>query len=366
MRLRQLGEQALLDWIRKRAGRKEFSGISGGGRGPLLLGIGDDAAVFRVGTGGKKNKNKKALATSDMMLEGVHFDLRYQTPYQLGFKLVSVNVSDIYAMGGQPRLAFFEIGAPSETPVEFVKQLFEGVFDALRVYKAQLAGGDVCASRSGLVLNMSVIGEGEKIVKRSGARAGDRLYVTGPLGDSACGLALLRKIGRPVPIGKYVPMGKPVSTKKKGLPAPSAPPDSPLPWDIMRPLLERHLMPLAKRPPKNATAMMDISDGLLIDVIRLCKESAVGVKIYEASIPVSPQMRQAAQTLGIDALALAKTGGEDYELLYTAEAGKEDGGILIGEIIGSGYYMAAPSGADKSKSKSKRFRAGGYEHFSDV
>ncbi len=348
MRLRQLGEQALLDWIRKRAGRAELR-AAGGGRGPLLAGIGDDAAVFRIGAG----KRKKALATSDMMLEGVHFDLRLQTPYQLGFKLVSVNVSDIYAMGGWPRLAFFEIGAPSETPVEFVKQIFEGVFDALGLYKSQLAGGDVCASRSGLVLNMSVIGEGENIVRRSGARVGDGLYVTGPLGDSACGLALLREIGRPVPIEKTY---KARHTEKKGVPAP---PNKPLPWDVMRPLLERHLMPRLERPPKKATAMMDISDGLLIDAIRLCKESSVGVRIYEASIPVSPQMRRAAQTLGIDALALAKAGGEDYELLYAAP-GRKAGGVLIGEIIESGYYMAGPSGV------SKRFRAGGYEHFSGI
>ena len=340
MRLRQLGEQALLEWIRKRAARSAPGAKS---RGGLLLGIGDDAAVFRVGTG-----RKKALATSDMMLEGVHFDLRYQTPYQLGFKLVSVNVSDIYAMGGRPRFAFFEIGAPSDTPARSVKQIFEGVFDALGLYGAQLAGGDICASRNGLVLNMSVIGEGEKVVRRSGARAGDGLYVTGPLGDSACGLALLREIGRPVPVGKKDEAGKEGRT------------DSPLEWRTMKPLLERHLLPALKKPPKEATAMMDISDGLLIDAIRLCKESGVGVKIYEASIPVSPQMRQAAGRLGLDALELAKTGGEDYELLYTARGRKKAAGILIGEIIESGYYMAGPSGA------AKRFRSGGYEHFSGV
>ncbi len=340
MRLRQLGEQALLDWVRKRAARRGHGAKSGSG---LLLGIGDDAAVFRVGTGRKK---KKTLATSDMMLEGVHFDLRYQTPYQLGFKLACVNISDIYAMGGRPRLAFFEIGAPPETPTRSVKQIFEGVFDALGTYKTQLAGGDICASRHGLVLNMSVIGEGERIVRRSGARVGDGLFVSGPLGDSACGLALLRKIGRPVPIGKKDKAGG-----KNGRT------DSPLEWETMRPLLERHLMPVLKRPPKGATAMMDISDGLLIDTIRLCKESSVGVKIYEASIPVSPQMRQAARSLGMDALELAKTGGEDYELLYTGSR-KMAGGILIGEIIESGFCMAGPSGAVK------RFRAGGYEHFS--
>ncbi len=368
MRLKELGEQALLDWIRKRAGRNGAKG--------LLLGIGDDAAVFRVGTG-KTGTKTKTLATSDMMLEGVHFDLRYQTPYQLGFKLASVNVSDIYAMGGRPRFAFFELGAPSETPVEFIKQVFEGVFDALGFYKAQLAGGDLSASRSGLVLNMSMIGEGENIIKRSGARPGDGLYVTGPLGDSACGLALMRKIGRPVQLGKIknnkmVPIGKkgkPVRTGRKDRI------DRPLPWEVMRPLLERHLMPVAKRAPKTkkASAMMDISDGLLIDVIRLCKESSVGVRIYEAGIPVSDELRQAAGVLGLDALALAKTGGEDYELLYTiprkrkqaapsekAAAGRKSDGILIGEIIEAGYCIEGESGAIK------KFRAGGYEHFSGV
>ncbi|MDA8389096.1 MAG: thiamine-phosphate kinase [Nitrospiraceae bacterium] len=343
MRLDQIGELALLDWIRKKAGD------GGSGNKRPLLGIGDDAAAFKLAAG------KTALASSDMMVEGVHFDLAYFTPYQLGFKIVSVNASDIYAMGGVPLMAFFSLAAPPDTKAVFIKKMFEGVFDALALYGARLSGGDLTASppgvKKGLVLDMCVIGEAGRIVKRRGAKAGDGVYVTGPLGDSACGLALLREIARPVALesGGLRPGG--VVRLRRGT----------LRWDVIRPLVARHLMPVAKRPPGLAvpTAMLDISDGLLLDVSRLCKESGVGVKIYEDRIPVSAQMRQAAPALGLDPLELAKSGGEDYELLYTARRkdGGEKGGILIGEVIPSGRYMVDALG------KMKRFKAEGYKHF---
>ncbi|MDA8324592.1 MAG: thiamine-phosphate kinase [Nitrospiraceae bacterium] len=345
--LRQLGELALLDWIRKRAGGKK--GIGGKN---LLVGIGDDAAAFRLTPG------KAALATSDMMVEGVHFDTRYYTPYQLGFKIVSVNASDIYAMGGVPRLALFTLAAPPETETGFIKKIFEGVLAALGLYGARLAGGDLSASHSGLVLDMTVIGEADEVIKRSGARVGDGVFVTGPLGDSACGLALLKEMAEPVAVEK----GASARDKLKRL---SRKWRSSLQWETVKPLVVRHLMPVAKRPPGRVlTAMLDISDGLLLDVSRLCKESGVGVRIYEDKIPVSGPMRRAAETLGLDPLALAKTGGEDYELLYTApqgqkrkNMGRNKGGILIGEVIPAGRYMVDAAG------KMKRFKAQGYEHF---
>lgn len=345
MRLDQVGELALLDWIRKRAGDKREKGKG------LLLGIGDDAAAFKLA--GKNGKT--ALATQDLMAEGVHFDLRYFTPYQLGFKLVSVNVSDIYAMGGAPRLALFAIAAPPETEAAFIKKIFEGVFAALDLYGARLAGGDLSASRSGLVLDMSVIGEAAKVIRRAGAKPGDGVFVTGPLGDSACGREILKRIARPLPIGRATGGGR-KKEKISGL-LPGW-----LDWETVKPLVTRHLMPVAKKPPKRASAMLDVSDGLLIDAFRLCKESGVGVKIYEEKIPVSKQMRRAAGALGMDPLAIAKIGGEDYELLYTAPIGprgekSNDGGILIGEIVPSGFYMVEASG------KMKRFRPEGYRHF---
>ncbi|MDA8085508.1 MAG: thiamine-phosphate kinase [Nitrospiraceae bacterium] len=345
--LREAGELALLDWIRERAGKKDKKG----GKGILVAGIGDDAAAFRLAPG------KTALATTDMMVEGVHFDTGYFTPYQLGFKLVSVNVSDIYAMGGSPRLAFFTLAAPPETRTAFIKEIFEGVLAALGLYGGRLAGGDLSASPSGLVLDMTVIGDADRIVRRSGARVGDGVFVTGPLGDSACGLVLLREMAAPVRIEKGF-QGSHWDKLKKRLRRPLRS----LSPETVKPLIERHLMPVAKRPPVGASAMLDISDGLLLDVSRLCKESAVGVRIYEDKIPISDRMRQAAAALGLDPLALAKTGGEDYELLYAAPLSRDRRrnarGILIGEIVPSGLYMVDALG------RTKRFRAAGYEHFS--
>ncbi|MDA8168494.1 MAG: thiamine-phosphate kinase [Nitrospiraceae bacterium] len=328
--LRDLGELALLEKIRERA--------SSGKRRGLVLGVGDDAAVFRAGRG-----ENLLLATADMMLEGVHFDLSYTTPYQLGFKLVSVNCSDIYAMGARPAFALFELGAPGGTPSRFIDRLFDGLFDALAHYGAVLAGGDVSASKNGLALDMTVIGEaGKKFVGRKGAKKGDGVYVTGPLGDSACGLLLLRKIGRPVEIEK----------DKKAI-------KTPFKWDIIAPLLRRHLMPEArKNPPENATAMIDVSDGLLIDLSRLCKESAIGVKIYEQRIPVSSGMRETARLMGVDPMRLALEGGEDYELLYTAPMGRGRG-ILIGEVTekNSGRRIVTSGGSVRE------FKTAGYQHF---
>lgn len=328
--LSNLGELALISWIRKKAG------IPGKG---LVLGIGDDAAAFAPG----KACKEKFLYTSDMMLEGVHFDLRYTTAYQLGFKLVSVNASDIYAMGGAPRYALMELAAPpGGTGASFIRRLFEGVFDALRLYGMELAGGDVSASKAGLVLGMSVIGRARRIIRRSGARVGDGVYVTGPLGEAACGLKLLQRIKKPVEIERG----------RKWL-------KGPLSWPVMEPLLKRHLMPVAKKPPAAATAMIDISDGLFLDLWRLCKESGVGVRIYEGLIPISGQMKEAARKLVLSPLELAAKGGEDYELLFTAPMGGKHAGIRIGEITKAGCRIASPAG------RLKKFGAEGYTHFAD-
>jgi thiamine-monophosphate kinase len=324
MNLARMGEIRLLDWIRGRAG--------GVGKG-LAVGIGDDAAAFRCPPG------KTLLVTADMMMEGVHFDLRYTTPYQLGFKLASANASDICAMGGAPLYATFELGAPPETDSRFIERLFDGLIESLGLHGARLAGGDLSSSKGGLALSMSMIGSAKKAIRRRGAQVGDGVFVTGPLGDAACGLEILKRLGRPVRLEKG---GR---AKWEGMKR-----------ELLEPLIRRHLMPVARKSPSKATAMIDVSDGLFIDLHRLCTESGVGAGIYEDRIPLSDGLREAAERLGADPLKFACSGGEDYELLYTAPKGSGRG-FLIGEIVSSGLYVVGPGG------RRRKFGPSGYEHF---
>jgi thiamine-monophosphate kinase len=340
----QLGELPLIDEIRKRYARKS---------GTVPVGIGDDAAVIKPG-------GKHLLVTTDMMVEGVHFDLRFTTAYQLGFKLISVNVSDIYAMGGTPHHALLNIAMSGQIPSEFVHMLLNGVKDALKHYHAVLVGGDLSSTKGGISLSATLIGSTGKYIVRSGARVGDRIYVTGSLGDSICGLHILKKLRRTLPIGLKHTRADCSLWKSAGA-LHSGPVRSRLSWATVEPLLRRHLLPEARKPRgkvNDATAMMDISDGLLIDLTRLCNESGTGAKIYEEKIPISTEMREAALRLGMDPLNLALTGGEDYELLFTAPERKKIRAMYIGEITDSERVIVSASG------KERAFSAEGYQHFS--
>lgn len=325
MKLSRSGELALLEVLRKRFG-KRFPGV--------LVGIGDDAAVIRSG--------KNVLLTTDMMVEGVHFDLAWTTPFQLGFKLVSVNVSDIFAMGGMPRYVLLNFSAHRDSSTDFFDRFFDGIEEALKTYGVSLIGGDI-SSADRIMLSLTAVGSAERVLKRKGARIGDRIYVTGPLGDAASGLELLKKIRRTVDFSKSVRKGLPVA------------------WDIAAPLLKRHLMPLARNPKRfsgAATAMIDISDGLLIDLSRLCSESGVGARIRAADIPLSNEMKQTSARLGIPALELALSGGEDYELLFTAPAGAKIRAYCVGEVTRSGLSVVDERG------RKITVTARGYQHFS--
>jgi thiamine-monophosphate kinase len=324
MRLSQAGELSLLEKIR--------DGFPDRARA-VITGIGDDSAVLRSGPG-------KLLATSDMMVEGVHFDLGLITPRQLGFKLISANVSDIYAMGGRPRFALLDIAATGDTGTDFIDGLLSGVKEALGLYGVSLVGGDVSSSGAGMALSATLLGFADRPVRRSGARPGDMIYVTGSLGESACGLGLLRSIGRPVDLEK----GR----------------NKPLGWDVMRPLLKRHLMPEARRPgalSKHATSMIDLSDGLFLDLTRLCAESGVGARIYEDRIPVSEETRAAAESMGLEPMRLATAGGEDYELLFTAPTGRKLKAACIGEVTRGGLVFVDKRGVEAP------LRPEGYRHF---
>lgn len=353
MKLSQVGELYLLDRIRKHFEKKSKN---------VLVGIGDDAAVVNPLTG-------NLVITTDMMIEDVHFDLSYITPQQLGFKLISVNVSDIYAMGGSPLYALLNIALRRDTKLEFVDSFLDGIKSAADYYGVTLVGGDVSATRRASSFSATLIGCVKRYIRRSGACIGDKIYVTGNLGNSACGLRILKKIGRPVNIEvkHSVKNKKPMSTKPETQENKHSSINSTwlnffkgLSWETIEPLLRRHLLPEARLPNKflkYATSMIDISDGLLIDLTRLCEESSIGAKIFVENIPISPELKKTAESLRVSALKLALTGGEDYELLFTYPPGKNVNAKCIGEIIESGRFIVDPFGRQKT------FSAEGYQHF---
>jgi thiamine-monophosphate kinase len=349
MKLSQIGELLLLQKIKKNFKKKSRN---------IVVGIGDDAAVVKL-------TDKNLLVTTDMMVEDVHFDLGFITPYQLGFKLISVNVSDIYAMGGKPFYLLLNIAVKKDIDTKFIASLFDGVKYAINLYDTCLIGGDLSDTNIGMALSATVIGCVKRHIPRSGAKIGDKIYVTGKLGDSACGLELLKKIKKPVPLD---PPTHPSPSRGEGKGEGEYPKLKTLlpkflqglSWNVVEPLLRRHLMPEARDPKKfvaHATSMIDISDGLLIDLWRLCDESKVGARIYIEKIPVSSELKKAASYLGISPIKLALSGGEDYELLFTAPDRKKVEAVYIGEITKSERLIVDSSGKEKS------FTAKGYQHF---
>ena len=329
----------------------------------VITGIGDDAAVIAP-------RGQQLLMTTDMMVEGIHFDLRFVTPSQLGFKIVSVNVSDIYAMGGEPAFLLLDIAAGKATEGVFLASFLYGVRKALDFYRVDLVGGDLSSTKGGMAVSATVIGYGKRPILRSGARPGDRIYVTGNLGDSACGLELLRKIRRPVSLEQEVCKRPPVAggsvPKRRSRRCPEAPgvisklAGLGIAWNDAEAVIRRHVMPEARNPRgirDKATAMIDISDGLFIDLSRLCEESNAGARVFMEKIPLSGGMRRAARALGIEPHRLATGGGEDYELLFTAPARRKIAFPCIGEITLSGMVVEGPG------KRECELRPEGYTHW---
>jgi thiamine-monophosphate kinase len=350
LKLSQIGELTLLKQIRKKFKKYPPN---------ILVGIGDDAALI-------KHTNENLLVTTDMMVEGVHFNMDFITPFQLGFKLVSVNVSDIYAMGGKPKFLLLNIAMRRNMDKKTIDSFFDGVQEAMKLYSLFLVGGDLSASHKDMTLSATLIGYAKKYLKRSGAKQGDRIYVTGNLGDSSCGLELLKRIKRPIPIE----LSKERRAKSKDLrinsndtvlyATRSKLPAKGLKWNDVELLLRRHLMPVAKDSKKfvrSATSMLDISDGLLIDLSRICDESRVGARIYINNIPISSELKRVASGLRISPVKLALSGGEDYEMLFTAPSSKKVNAIYIGDITESERVIVYPSG------RKRAFSAEGYQHF---
>ncbi len=331
MKLSSLGEFGLIAAIRKMTSRQSPS---------VLIGMGDDAAALKVAS------SSILLATTDMLLEGVHFDLSYTDFHSLGWKSAAVNLSDIAAMGGIPRFCLTSLGIPSSVPVEHIKDFYRGLKAVLRAHATVLVGGDTCSSREGFVVNVVVLGEAEKaqIVTRAGAEPGDRIFVTGTLGDSAAGLELLQTRAR----SKTQEPWKKKLTQKHLRPKPR------VEWGLM----------IARS--RCVHAMIDISDGLSSDLTHLCEESGVGAKIFCENLPCSRSLRSAASVLGKSPLHYALSGGEDYELLLTMPRGcgnklRSLGVPLteIGEITETRKRVLIDG-----QGKERQLIPGGYDHFS--
>ena len=264
-----------------------------------VKGVGDDAAVLNY-------ESSEILVTTDLLLEGVHFDLRYVPLKHLGYKAAVVNFSDIYAMNGEPKQITVSLGVSSRFTVEHIEELYSGIRLACELYGVDLVGGDTSASVTGLVISVTCLGRGEKdkLVYRSGAKETDLVCVSGDLGASYMGLQLLERENT-VSAGKkdFQPdfSGKEYILERQLKPEARR--------DIVRMLRESGIQP---------TAMMDVSDGLSSELLHICKASDVGCRIYEDKIPIDYQTACMAEEFNMNLVTAAMNGGEDYELLFTA------------------------------------------------
>ncbi|MBQ3324984.1 MAG: thiamine-phosphate kinase [Muribaculaceae bacterium] len=263
-----------------------------------VKGVGDDCAVI-------DNAGKKTLVTTDLLLEGIHFDLTYTPLKHLGYKAVAVNLSDVYAMNGTPRQITVSLGISKRFTVEHINELYAGIYAACERYGVDLVGGDTSASVTGLLISITCIGEAneEEIVYRSGAKDTDLICVSGDLGAAYMGLQLLER-ERVASAGEkdFQPdfAGREYLLERQLKPEPRA--------DVIAELRKLGIKP---------TAMMDVSDGLSSELLHICKESGVGCRVYENRIPIDYQTAVMAEELNMNLVTAAMNGGEDYELLFT-------------------------------------------------
>lgn len=312
-----LGEFGLIDRLTENLPKENES---------TLRGVGDDAAVLHYPA------DVDELVTTDLLLENVHFDLTYVPLKHLGYKSAVVNFSDIYAMNGTPRQITVSLGISSRFTLEHIEELYAGIRLACEQYHVDLVGGDTCASRQGLVISITCIGDAprDSIVYRDGARPTDLICVSGDLGAAYMGLQLLER-EKVASAGNrdFVPdfAGKEY-------------------------LIERQLKPEARRDIVAAlaaagikpTAMMDVSDGLSSELIHICKNSNTGCRVYEDRIPIDYQTALMAEELNMNLVTAALNGGEDYELLFTVPLTDHDRVKAIDGVHVIGYVTEASEG----------------------
>lgn len=287
--LEDLGEFGLIDRIKENTVKRNASSVNG---------IGDDAAVIELG-------DRYGLLSTDLLVEGVHFDLSYAPLKHLGYKAVAVNVSDIAAMNGIPRQVTVSLGLSNRFGLEAIDELYEGIHLACEAYQVDLVGGDTSASRSGLVISVSVFGEvaAEKLTLRSGAGENDIVCVTGDLGAAYMGLQVLERekqefLANPDMVpqieNKSYIVGKQLKPEAR--------------MDIIHELAEKGVVP---------TSMIDISDGLASEILHLSKQSGKGFTVFFENIPIENITLETSTELNINPVVAVVNGGEDYELLMT-------------------------------------------------
>ncbi|RYZ79685.1 MAG: thiamine-phosphate kinase, partial [Proteobacteria bacterium] len=263
-----------------------------------IKGVGDDAAVLDF-------TNKKVVVSTDLLIEGVHFDLAYMPLKHLGYKAVVVNVSDICAMNATPTQITVSLAVSNRFPLEALEEFYSGVVTASKVYGVDIVGGDTTSSTKGMLISITAIGEAEEedITYRSGASITDLLVVTGDIGSAYMGLQVLEREKQVFQVN----------------------PDNQPDLDSYTYLIERQLKPEARKDVREMlktleikpTSMIDISDGLSSEIMHICKQSGVGCNLYEDKLPLDPQLINVCEEFNIDSTTVAINGGEDYELLFT-------------------------------------------------
>lgn len=290
-----------------------------------IVSVGDDAAVL-------DHFGRQIVVTTDLLVEGVHFDLVYTPLRHLGYKAVIVNLSDVYAMNATPTQITMSIGISNRFSVEALEEFYEGVYAACEKYNVDLIGGDTTTSGKGLIISVTAIGElnKEQFVRRNGAKKGDLICVSGDLGAAYLGLLLMER------------------EKKIYLESPGVQPDLENQDYILRRLLKpearKDIIEFFETSNILPTSMMDVSDGLSSEVLHICRQSNVGCILYEDKIPVSELSREFAFKLKMDPTACALSGGEDYELVFTLQQSDYDKITFNEQISVIGYITEAGEG----------------------
>lgn len=309
----QLGEFGLIDHLTSKINLNQPS---------TKMGVGDDAAIIDHG-------NKLSVVTTDLLIEGIHFDLMYTPLKHLGYKAVVVNLSDIYAMNAKPTQITLSIGVSNRFSVESLEEFYKGVYRACDVYGVDLVGGDTSSSNKGFIISITAIGEvdKDKYVTRRGAKVGDVICVTGELGGAFIGLQLMER--------------------EKQVFLSQTDPDFKVDFEQQKYVVGRQLLPEARKDiidffiqsDITPTSMLDVSDGLASELFHIGKRSGVGAYIEETEVPIHVETQQMAIKFNMDPITAALNGGEDYELLFTirpedVEKVRFQGDIsMIGEIV---------------------------------
>lgn len=290
-----------------------------------IVSVGDDAAVI-------DHFGKQTVVTTDLLIEGIHFDLMYTPLKHLGYKSVVVNISDVYAMNATPTQITMSIAISNRFSLEALDEFYEGVYLACEKYGVDLVGGDTSASQKGFIISVTALGEVApgQYVQRSTANAGDLICVSGDLGGAFLGLTLLER------------------EKKIYLENPQVQPDleneSYIVGRILKPEARRDIIQFFEQQQIRPTAMMDVSDGISSEVLHICRQSKVGCRIYEEKLPIAEASRQAAFKFGLDPTVCALNGGEDYELIFTLKQEDYDKITLNEEIAVIGYITDLEEG----------------------